>query len=114
MKSIEDIKAVVKYKWDHHKHKFLPGDRARVNHTVLDLKWTDQKGNARVGKSYHSRPIVEHAGQEGNVLAVSCTPDGKTRGRPANGYTERQFTRYYVQFNDGNIIGIHSHCLDKV
>ena len=113
-KSISDVKANIKLNWNHHNCKFNPGDRARVNHHVLDTKWTSSDGKVRVTKTYHSKPIVEHAGQDGNVLAVSCTPDGKIRGRPAHGYTDRQYTRYYVQFNDGNIIGIHSHCLDKV
>lgn len=102
-KSITDIKANVKYNWNHGNCKFKPGARVRVNESVLTCNY---------GKSYHSKRIQNRCGVEGNVVAVSCTSDGTIRG---NTWTHgRQFTRYYVQFNDGGIIGIHSHALDSV
>jgi hypothetical protein len=105
MKSITDIKANVKFKWDHHNCKFAPGDRVTVNkHGGLD---------------YNSKKIKDRVSLPGNVLAVSCGGDGNIRTRirfcPQGRRTlnNRMFTRYFVQFDDGEIIGIHSHHLDK-
>ena len=98
-KSITDIKANVKYNWDHGNCKFKPGARVRVNESVSTCNY---------GESYHSKRIQNRHGAEGNVVAVSCTSDGTIRS------VNRQYTRYYVQFNDGGIIGIHSHALDSV
>ena len=97
-KSITDIKANVKYNWDHGNCKFKPGARVRVNESVVNS----------YGKKYFSKRIQNRHGVEGNVVAVSCTWDGTIRS------VNRMFTRYYVQFNDGGIIGIHSHALDSV
>ena len=99
--SINDIKANVTTKWSHPNCKFQRGDRVRVNAHVLP----------NVISSYFSKPIQERAASEGHVIAVSCTPDGKIRGRSANGFCERMYTRYYVQFADKSIFGIHSHAL---
>ena len=112
---IDDIKANVTTKWSHPNCKFQRGDRVRVNANVLPKKYTSVlEGKVRGVDSYFSKPIVEKAGNEGHVIAVSCTPDGKIRGRAPDGYCERMYTRYYVQFTDKTIFGIHSHALDLV
>jgi len=115
-KSVEEIKANVKLNWNHHNCKFRPGSRVIVNGSVKDnsFSFTDKEGNyerVHVHKSYYSKPIQNRCGAEGNVVAVSCTPDGLIRGY-SNG-SSRMYTRYYVQFNDGSIFGIHSHSLDR-
>ena len=105
IKSIEDIKAVVKFKWDHPKCKFLPGDRVTVN-----------KYGAN---TYNSSNIQKRVGTQGNVLAVTVGSDGNIRTKTKYNeefricQSERMYTRYYVQFNDGEIIGIHSQHLNK-
>jgi hypothetical protein len=105
MKSIADIKANVKFKWDHHNCKFAPGDRVTVN------------SDGALG--YNSKKIKDRVTLPGNILAVSCGKDGNIRTRiKFNPHgrrilNNRMFTRYFVQFDDGEIIGIHSHHLDK-
>jgi len=115
-KSTDEIKANVKLNWNHHNCKFRPGDRVYVNYAVKDKlsSFTDKEGiyeRVIVNKSYFSKPIQNRVGEEGNVVAVSCTSNGLIRGY-SNG-SSRMYTRYYVQFNDGSIIGIHSHALDR-
>ena len=106
MKSIADIKAKVTFNWNHHNCKFSPGDRVVVN----------QGGNAY----YNSENIRKRVGTHGNVLAVTVGSDGNIRTKTKYNesrtriiQTERMYTRYYVQFNDGEIIGIHSQHLNK-
>ena len=96
--SINDIKANVTTKWSHPNCKFQRGDRVLLNKRRLC--------------NYFSKPIIEKGGSEGHVIAVSCTLDGKIRGRAQNGHCERMYTRYYVQFADKTIFGIHSHALE--
>lgn len=108
-KSTDEIKANVKLNWNHHNCKFNPGSRVKVNRLVKG--WTIGQGHF-IRESYFSKPIQSKYGEEGNVVAVSCTDDGLIRGY--NGGTTRMYTRYYVQFNDDSILGIHSHALDSV
>ena len=105
--STKDIRANVKTSWVHPNCKFQRGDRVVVNEYVLPQKPYGRNGDA-------SRLIRERAGEEGHVVAVSCTDRGTIRGRSNNGYFERQFTRYYVQFADRTIIGFHSHYLNLI
>ena len=105
----DEIKANVKLNWNHGNCKFNPGSRVKVNRLVKG--WTIGQGHF-VRESYFSKPIQSKCGEEGNVVAVSCTPDGKIRGY--NKGSSRMYTRYYVQFNDNSILGIHSHALDSV
>ena len=113
--TLNDIKANVTTKWSHPNCKFQRGDRVLVTHRVLPTKYTSVlDGKVRGVDSYFSKPIVEKAGNEGHVVGVSCTQDGKIRGRAQNGHCERMYTRYYVQFADKTIFGIHSHALQAV
>ena len=105
----DEIKANVKLNWNHGNCKFNPGSRVKVNRLVKG--WTIGQGHF-IRESYFSKPIQNKCGEEGNVVAVSCTPDGKIRGY--SGGSSRMYTRYYVQFNDDSILGIHSHALDSV
>lgn len=108
----DEIKASVKWDWDHPNCKFLPGDEVivDVNHEVTSAAMRLLRGSADLGP--YSRPYLKYNNHTGKVIAVSCTPDGKIRGIPANGYA-RQFTRYYVEFPNGDVIGYHSHHLEK-
>jgi hypothetical protein len=111
--SLKDIKANVKTTWSHPNCKFQRGDRVLVTQRVLPTKYTSVlDGKVRGVDSYFSKPIVEKAGSEGHVVAVSCTPDGLIRGKAPDGICYRMFTRYYVQFADRSIFGIHSHALE--
>ena len=100
--TIDEIKANVKTIWYHPNCKFLRGDRVVVNQQVIR-----QPGNSYVSKMQQRR-----VGREGHVVAVSCTPDGRIRGQALDGWCNRMYTRYYVQFADGIIFGFHSHHLN--
>ena len=95
MNKISDIRAKHLTSWNHHRCKFLPGDRAVVDKQV-------ETG------SYYSNVVRKRSGQSGKVVAVSCTKNGMIR---ENG--DRQYTIYYIQFEDNTIAGIHSHALNK-
>lgn len=103
-----DIAAEVLWDWRHIDGcKFYPGDKAKVN---LDKIF---------GKYNISNPLLDHDGQVGTIVAVTCAPDGKIRGTTGtffNGSVKirRQFTRYYVEFEDGYCGGYHSHYLEKI
>ena len=91
---LRDIKANYKTNWTNKNMKFRVGEMVKVAHP----------------KSYDSAPIRLRSGWVGKVLAVSCSKDGTVRGRDYNAGL-RQFTRYFIQFADDRIIGIHSHTL---
>jgi len=110
----KQIRANVKTSWSHPNCKFQRGDRVKVDESAGGYGWTGTDGAPRVTASYNSRPIQDRIGQEGHVVAVSCTPDGRIRGKAPNGYCERMYSRYYVQFCDGVIHGLHSHFLTSV
>ena len=112
--SLKQVKANVTTKWSHPNCKFMRGDRVTVNNNVLPGLWTGTDGAPRIKESYWSEPIMNKAGSEGHVVAASCTPDGRMRGKAPGGFCERMYTRYYVQFADRSIYGIHSHALDFV
>jgi hypothetical protein len=116
-KSTDKIKANVKLSWKHHLCKFNPGDRVCVDRSAGNESYSYCESNGTevrkvVSKSIYSKPIQNRVGAKGNVVAVSCASDGLIRGY--NKGSGRQFTRYYVQFNDGSIFGIHSHHLSLV
>ena len=94
IKSIARIRALVKYDWDHANHKFKPGDRVVVN----------EDGALK----YNANTIKSRVGSKGNVLAVSVYDARSQHVR----HPKRMYTRYYVQFDDGAIIGILSQHLD--
>ena len=103
VKNVEDIKAHVITSWDHPRSKFKPGDSVIV----------------KVGEGANQEARV---GRVGKVVAVSAVKSGQIRGRPGTAIvdgkpqyiSERMFTRYYVQFEDDCILGIHSHFLKKI
>ena len=59
-----------------------------------------------------------HVGDVGHIIAVSCTDikgkDGQflIRNNDSLGGHSRMFTRYYVEFANGDVVGCHSHYLD--
>lgn len=102
--NVNQIRARVKTRWSHPLHKFQPGELAVVNEHILP----DRRGFA-----YESRIKQRRAGRTGVVVAVTCLPNGNTRscGRM---YGDRMYTKYYLKFHDGPILGFHSHHLDRV
>jgi len=107
VKNVEDIKAHVITSWDHPRAKFKPGDSVIVK---------------RLGPN-ESTPQQERSGTVGTVVAVSAVKSGHIRGRQGSitmpdgrqeYVNERMYTRYYVQFEDDCIFGIHSHYLKKL
>ncbi len=110
--NIDQIKANVKTVWYHPNCKFQRGDRVVVNRHVLPSKWVGLDGETKVGTSHVSAVKQRRVQRVGHVVAVSCTPDGRIRGKALHGWTNRMFTRYYVQFADGLIGGFESHHLD--
>ena len=94
---LENIRAKVSYDWRGTKNvKFQPLDKVHVQFIT----------------NYDSNLIRERLGEVGKVVAVSVASDGKIRGK-STGRFVRQFTRYYVEFADGEVFGIHSHQLRK-
>jgi hypothetical protein len=104
VKNVGDIKAHVITSWDHPRSKFKPGDSVIV----------------RAGEGANQEARV---GTVGTVVAVSAVKSGHIRGRQGSitmpdgrqeYVNERMYTRYYVQFEDDCIFGIHSHFLKKL
>ena len=91
----KDIKAKVITDWNHFNCKFLPGDYVMVSKTI--------------SKSGHweSKRLQSFAAHVGRVFAAS-TPDGK-RMRGWN----RQWTKYYVEFDNGEVGGFDSLNITK-
>ena len=109
---LHDIRARVTARWKHPKCKFQRGAFAEVDAQVLPRQYVRQDGTIAPGSSYVSKKKQTRAGQVGEVLAVSCLEDGRIRSntyRP--GQPTRMFTRYYIQFSDGEILGYESHHL---
>ena len=96
---LENIRAKVSYDWRGTKNvKFQPLDKVHLEFIT----------------NYDSKLIRERLGEVGKVVAVSVASDGKIRGKSRTGWFDRAFTRYYVEFADGEVFGIHSHQLRKV
>lgn len=111
---LNHIKAHVTSEWGHHRCKFHPGDYAEVSAQVLARQYVKMDGGIGDGHSYVSRKKQTRVGQIGRVRAVSCLPDGRIRSTFENvtrGTSSRMFTRYYIQFKDGEILGYDSHHL---
>lgn len=113
-KNLHDIKARVTARWKHPRCKFQRGDFAQVSTDVLASEFVAVDGKTiKSHDSYVSRKKQQRAGKVGQVLAVSCLPDGRIRSNDYRGGTStRMFTRYYIQFNDGEILGYESHHLN--
>ena len=106
------IKAHVTSQWGHHRCKFQPGDHAEVSTQVLPRQYVRGDGTIADGRSYVSRKKQTRVAQVGRVMAVSCLPDGRIRSNTyRNHQSTRMFTRYYIQFKDGEILGYDSHHL---
>ena len=90
--------------WDHPNAKFYPGDEVRVKKNLGD---------------HESKRLKSRIGTYGTVVAVSATKAGKIRstkkkyhpGMRAEYIADRQYTKYYVLFNNDVIHGFHSHNL---
>lgn len=108
--TLHDIQARVTARWKHPRCKFQRGDTAQVNTLVLPTRF-----QGRTRPHYTSGPQQRRVGRAGEVVAVSCLPDGRIRSNTyRNGQVTRMFTRYYVRFSDGVIQGFESHHLDRV
>ena len=69
MMTKSDINAEVLWDWKHiERCKFYPGDKAKVN--------LDEIFN----KHNISNPLLNHDGQVGTIVAVTCAPNGTIRG----------------------------------
>ena len=113
-KNTQDIKAHVKTDWSHKNHKFQPGSFAEVSAQVLPREYVKMDGGIGSGHSYVSNIKQRRVGRVGKVLAVSCTKSGNVRATYGQqGGNSRMFTRYYIQFRDGVIMGYESHHLKK-
>ena len=112
-RSVDDIKACVTTSWKHHRCKFQPDTFARVNACVIPVEWVTPDGRIHTSRSHVSQKKQRRVGRVGRVVAVSCLNDGtrRIRGTGAPGKS-RMFTRYYIQFADGVIMGYDSHHLN--
>ena len=115
-KNLHDIQAHVTSDWNHPKCKFQPGDYAEVSAQVLPRQYIKMDGGIADGHSYVSKKKQSRVAQVGRVVAVSCLSNGRIRSndfRYSNGGVTRMFTRYYIQFRDGEILGYESHHLKR-
>ncbi|MDC3298559.1 hypothetical protein OAU81_00655 [bacterium] len=113
-KTLHDIKARVTARWKHPNCKFQRGDFAEVTTNVLPRQYVRHDGTIAPGSSYVSLKKRARVGQVGKVIAVSCLPDGRIRSNDMShrsGGVTRMFTRYYIRFVDGEIMGFDSHHL---
>ena len=112
----KQIKATVKTDWSHKNCKFQPGDRVEVSAQVLPRDWVGTDGTIKAGRSYVSRRKQRRVGRVGEVVAVSCLPNGRIRSNDLSyrtGGATRMYTKYYIQFMDGVILGYDSHHLKR-
>lgn len=99
MKKTYLIKARVTFDWEHKNHKFFPGDKATVTYVGA--------GDSKNLKSY--------VGQTGTVVARSAWGNSKTNPEYlAREGTHRQWTRYFLKFEDTSVAGFYSEFLKKV
>lgn len=112
-RTVNDIKATVTEDWNHPNCKFKKGDFAEVTGQVIPREWVTRTGVIKEGRSYVSNVKQRRVGQVGRVVAVSCNALGKIRSNngAASHVAERMYTRYYIQFKDGAIMGYDSHHL---
>lgn len=103
----EQITAVITEDWDRIRNKnckFLPGDMVRVDIPNFDGK-----------AAYPIYPdnYTKYNGLTGKVFAATCGPDGLLRSKKTTWYG-RCYTKYYVEFENGDVYGLHSHHLAKI
>ena len=111
--SMKDIKAKHITKWSNKNAKFKMGDEVYLK-GVEGEGWGVRNSyiaeNGQVYRTWLSKKISKRTGEIGKVVAASSA-DGITFKMP-NG-SNRQWTRYFVQYADGYIAGIFSQCLGK-
>jgi len=119
-KTLGHIRANVTARWNHKNCKFQPGDHAEVSAQVLPREWVhqDECGGRRIraGHSYVSHKKQQRVAQVGRVVAVSCLKNGHIRSGDdhwTRGLPSRMYTRYYIRFKDGEIMGFDSHHLNR-
>lgn len=115
-KTLHDIKARVTARWKHPNCKFQRGDYAEVNTNVLPRDYVKMDGGIGEGHSHVSQVKQRRVGRVGRVVAVSCLENGRIRStmdHHKHGLPSRMYTRYYVQFRDGVIMGFDSHHLNR-
>ena len=113
-KTLHDIKARVTARWKHPNCKFKRGDFAEVTTNVLPRQYVRHDGTIAPGSSHVSLKKRSRVSQVGKVIAVSCLPNGRIRSGAdhwTQGMPSRMFTRYYIRFVDGEIMGFDSHHL---
>lgn len=115
-RKLHDIRARVTARWKHKNCKFQRGDYAEVSAQVLPRQYVKMDGGIGDGHTHVSRKKQRRVGQIGRVIAVSCLPNGRIRSDFASamrGGVSRMYTRYYIQFRDGEILGYDSHHLKR-
>ena len=114
-KTLHDIRARVTARWNHKNCKFQRGDYAEVSAQVLPREYVKMDGGIGDGHSYVSQVKQRRVGRVGRVIAVSCLKNGKIRSGTdhyKHGVPSRMYTKYYIQFKDGVIMGYDSHHLN--
>ena len=110
--SMKDIKANYITKWTSKNAKFKMGDAVYLKEVEGGDNAMDSyiAENGQVYRTWLSKKISKRTGEIGKVVAASSA-DGITFKMP-NG-SNRQWTRYFVEYADGYIAGIFSQCLGK-
>lgn len=114
--TLHDIKARVTARWKHKNCKFQRGDYAEVSAQVLPREWVTRDGTIVAGRTHVSQVKQRRVGRVGKVIAVSCLKNGRIRSGNdhwTQGLPSRMYTRYYIQFRDGVIMGYDSHHLKR-
>lgn len=111
-KTLHDIRARVTARWKHPNCKFQRDDYAEVTAQVLPRQYVKMDGGIGDGWSHVSLKKQRRVGQIGRVVAVSCLSNGRIRSHNLD-TPSRMYTRYYIQFKDGEILGYDSHHLAR-
>jgi hypothetical protein len=102
-----NIKAVITEDWNRKRNyncKFIAGDTVKVsigNYTYKD------------GTTTYPSYYTKYDGMSGKVFAATCGPDGLLRSRKTTWYG-RCYTKYYIEFENGDVYGFHSHHLKSI
>jgi hypothetical protein len=103
----EQITAVITEDWNRKRNtncKFIAGDNVRV----LIYNYTFKDGTTTYPSYY-----TKYDGMTGKVFAATCGPDGMLRSKKTTWYG-RAYTKYYVEFENGDVYGLHSHHLELI
>lgn len=113
---MKTIKANVMYDWNREQNpgcRFLPGDLVCVRGCDTLNRYNVKNGITKK-EELSERALRAYNQGIGRIIAVTTTDGKRIRGDSPTGKRERQFTRYYVKFMDGEIFGYHSHYLQEV